>query len=308
MESLKEGRILRSHGSYYYVQTDDGLIPCRLRGKFRLNEENVTNPVVVGDRVQISVWREEGTIEKIEPRRNQLSRLDPRSSTIEIEHVLIANVDQVVLIIAAKKPTLKIHLIDRFLMAAERQDLPAAICINKVDLVKPNSLDDLARMYEKIGYPVYLTSAKTGQSVAELASSLHDKLSVFTGQSGVGKSSLLNAIENNLGIRVGKVSDKNEKGRHTTSHTELIPLSQGGLVADTPGFRNFGLLTIQPEDVETLFLEFHDYLGACQFNDCRHLAEPGCAVKAALEAGHIFQSRYDSYQRIMQEMLDKPQY
>ncbi len=307
-EELITGRIIRSHGNEYHVATPQGQYVCKLRGKFRLADENIANPVAVGDEVRFSLWREEGMIEEILPRRSKLSRLLPGKRLTEIEHILVANVDQVILITATRQPAFKIGMVDRFLLAAERQRLPALICINKIDMRDTSEFAPIAEMYSTLGYPTFLTSAKTQAGIDDFAAMLKGKVSVFTGHSGVGKTSILNTVETGLGLRIGRVSEKTNKGRHTTTHSELFPLSGGGFVADTPGFREFGLLAIEAADLPGLFPEFSHYLGECQFHNCRHLAEPGCAIKAGLEKGKIYSSRYESYCKIQEEMMSKPKY
>ncbi len=305
-EELTHGQVVKGHGSVFHVKTADGIYPCRLRGKFRLEAKLKVNPVAVGDMVMCSFWRDEGSIEEILPRRTKLVRLLPGNRNIEVEKVVVANVDQVVIVLAARKPLLKISIIDRFLMATERQELPAILCVNKMDLVKdPAQLHKEMAVYEKLGYPVLFTSAKTNLGVDKLRDVLTGRLSVLSGHSGVGKSSLLNAVEPGLGLRVNAISERTQKGRHTTVHTELIPLSTSGFVADTPGFREFGLLTIAGDEVAGLFPEFREYLGQCKFNNCRHLAEPGCAIKAALKESKIARSRYENYWKIIEEMDGK---
>lgn len=308
LHTTEIGQVIKGYGSSYQVKLGGEIVACRLRGKFRLDDKNEANPIAVGDRVRCSVWRDEGTIEEIMPRQSVLSRLMPGKRSVEIKHVLVANVDQVVIVVAVHKPAFKLSLIDRFLMAAESQELAAVLCFNKVDLVKKKDAAEFRRiteLYRQLGYPVLVTSATQKQGIDELRQILSGKLSVLSGPSGVGKSSLLNEVETGLGLRVSSISERTQKGRHTTVSTQLIPLSSGGYVADTPGFREFGLLAMDVEDVPHLFPEFRDYLGQCQFHNCRHLAEPGCAVKAELESGKIARSRYENYQKLIEEIENK---
>lgn len=297
------GRVIKGHGNVYHVQTEAGVIPCTLRGRFRLEDKNVLNPVAVGDIVTCSIWREEGAIEEVQPRRNKLSRVAVGDRQTELEQILVANVDQVIMVLAIKQPTYKINLVDRFLLAAEQQNIDAVICLNKMDLTADDTpiKNDFA-LYEHLKYPVLFTSANTGRGTDQLKALLHNKLTVFAGHSGVGKSSLLNTIQPGLGVRVATISQRTNKGRHTTVHTELISLAGGGFVADTPGFREFGLLHMDVSDLPNLFREFRPYQDACQFNDCRHLTEPGCAITAARQKGEIAPSRYENYQKIFKEM------
>jgi len=253
--------------------------------------------VATGDRVK---WRQtrpgRGVIDEVLERETQLSR---RRQGTDVEQVLVANPDQAVFIFAAREPEPRLRMLDRLLVLAENNDLPALICINKVDLiVDEDELKDMVwrfATYEEIGYPVVYTSAKTGLGVDELRAHLAGKLSVLSGPSGVGKSSLLNAIQPDMGLHTREISDATGKGRHTTVATMLWPLAVGGYVADTPGLREAGLWDIEPEELDWHFVEMREYVPHCRFSSCSHTHEPGCAVKAAVEAGEISEERYESY-------------
>ena len=279
---MGEYRIVKALSGFYYVETEDGLVECRARGRFR--KEGLTP--LVGDFVAIS--REangKGTVETILPRQNAFIR------------PAVANVGLLIVLASCAVPETEPFLLDRILAVAERQNVPALICINKDDLV---SGERLRRIYDHAGYPVLCTSAETGEGIAQLREIIAGKLAVFTGNSGVGKSSILNALNPQLQLAVGEVSQKLGRGRHTTRHIELYRYA-GGYVADTPGFSSFDTEQDEPlrkEELQYAFPDFAPYLGKCQFHDCAHLKEPGCAVRAALAAGELEQSRYDSYVRL----------
>jgi ribosome biogenesis GTPase len=240
-------------------------------------------------------------IEEILPRESKLSRLRPGPGQTPFEHVIVANPDQAVFIFSVREPSPHLRMLDRLLVIAENNDLPAILCVNKVDL-----LDDegqahrLFGVYEEIGYPVLYTSARTGQGVEALRQRLRGKLSVLSGPSGVGKSSLLNAIQPELGLDTREISDATGKGRHATVGARLWPLDGGGYVADTPGLREAGFFDIEAEDLAWHFVEMRPHLSDCRFSSCTHTHEPDCAVKAAVEAGAISEIRYDSYCRLLQ--------
>ncbi len=279
---MQSYRIIKALSGFYYVQTPDGLVECRARGRFR--KENMTP--LVGDLVTISMSGTSGTIETIEPRRNAFIR------------PAVANMDVLVILASCAIPVTEPFLIDRILAIAERQGVECVICVNKNDLQSGKSLHDI---YEKAGYRVICTSAQTGEGIEELRAAIRGKLAVFTGNSGVGKSSVLNALEPQLELPVGEVSHKLGRGRHTTRHIELYPLTDGTFIADTPGFSSFDterMEQIQKEELHETFPEFLPYIGKCQFHDCSHRKEPGCAVLSALRDGQIGQTRYESYLRL----------
>jgi ribosome biogenesis GTPase len=232
----------------------------------------------------------EGVIERVEPRHGILTRASRGK-----EQVLVANVDQVVFVVSLVLPDLKLHLIDRYLASAIKGRLRPLLCLNKADLVKPARYQPIVGFYNQLGVPTLLTSASTGQGIAELRDWLKDRQTVFSGQSGVGKSSLLNAVQPDLGLRVREVSDVNQKGKHTTTTAELIKLGFGGWVVDTPGVRQFQLFGTLAEEVEGFFVEFRPFVALCAFPDCTHTHEERCAVKRAVARRQIHIDRYTSY-------------
>jgi ribosome biogenesis GTPase len=252
----------------------------------------------VGDRVQVTCQPDgTGSIESVEPRRSSLVRLDPRPQGV-YQQVILANPDQAVFVFACARPTPRLRMLDRFLVIAEKQGLQAVIVANKIDLVGGEQAKKMFGFYPPIGYPVIYTCAKSGQGVEELRERLTGKVSALAGPSGVGKSSLLNAVQPGLGLAVREISEAFQKGRHTTSVRQLFPLEGGGYVADTPGMRSLALWDTEPEELDGYFPELASLVAACQFNNCSHKTEPGCAVRAAVEAGRVNPQRYDSYLRL----------
>jgi ribosome biogenesis GTPase len=256
-----------------------------------------------------------GTIELVAERQSVLSRTRPgghdvRRQLEDQEQVLVANPDQVVFVFSVKRPSPSLRKLDRFLVVAEMNQLPAIICVNKIDLLGLEEAQAQFHLYEKLDYQVIYTSAKDGNGVKELQECLQGKLSVLAGSSGVGKSSLLNAIQEGLGLKVREVSQATGKGMHTTRYAELFPLAFGGYVADTPGIRGLALFDIEPGELDAYFREIAPLVADCQFSDCSHKHEPGCAVRAAVADGRIANVRYDSYLRLREEheMLDREAY
>lgn len=305
VEETRDGLVVRSTGSWYDVQTDDGTVASKIRGKFRLAEEETTNPVAVGDHVTIRM-NEDGTglITDIHERRNRLSRR-AAGRRVGMEHVIAANIDRAWLVQSIRMPKINTGLIDRFLVMAESNEIPPALVFNKADLMKKADREvvmELHDLYADLGYPLIMTSAVTGQGVDTLRAWLADDVNVVSGPSGVGKSSLLNAVEPGLGLATAEVSEKTNKGRHTTTFAALYPLSSGGYVVDTPGIREFGIIDLEPEELSYYFIEFRPYLPECRFPNCTHDHEPGCAVQAAVEAGLISDIRYYSYLNILESL------
>jgi ribosome biogenesis GTPase len=254
------------------------------------------NAVVAGDRVLFTATGEdEGAIERVEPRTTSLSRVSRNKA-----HVIVANIDQVVIVASVAEPHLKLGLIDRFLCSAEKGGIRGIVCINKIDLGTPRLLQPLLGQYTRLGYPVLQTNALTGEGIGELKQLLRGQETVFTGQSGVGKSSLLNAVQPGLGLSTGSVSQDTSKGRHTTRVTRLLQLDDGGWVVDTPGIRTLQLWDIAKEEVEALFIEFRPFVALCRFPDCSHTHEEGCCVKQAVRCGYVSPLRYESFLRIVQ--------
>ncbi len=296
------GVVIRSTGSWYDVQAADRVVPSKMRGKFRLEEQEVTNPVAVGDQVTIRLNPDDtGLITAIHERKTKLSRR-AAGRRVGREQVIVANIDAVWIIQSVRLPRPNPGFIDRVLVTAEAHDIEAGLVFNKIDLIRQKdraALDFLDALYTGLGYRVLLTSAKTGEGVEAFCAALTDQTSVVTGPSGVGKSTLLNAMEPGLDLRTGEVSAKTRKGRHTTTHAALFPLSDGGFVVDTPGIREFGVLDLEPWELSHHFPEFRSHLEHCRFPTCTHDHEPGCAVKEAYLDDDITEERYYSYLNIL---------
>ena len=279
---MEEYRIIKALSGFYYVQTEDGVIECRARGRFRRQDQSP----LVGDFVRITRQADKGVLEALLPRKNAFIR------------PAVANIDQLVVLASCAIPVTEPFLIDRVLAIARLQNVPALVVVNKDDLAPAQPL---AEIYRRAGVPVLVTSAETGEGIEALREALAGKLSCLTGNSGVGKSSLLNRACPQLSLPVGEVSEKLGRGRHTTRHIELYSLGADTFVADTPGFSAFDterMELVHKEQLQYAFPEFAPYLGHCQFPDCAHRKEPGCAVRKALAEGKIGQTRYDSYERL----------
>jgi len=262
--------------------------------------------LAVGDRVKISLQPDgSGMIEEIEKRERMFSRMAPTARG-EYQQIIIANPDQVILVFACAEPAPRLRMLDRFLIVTEQAATPTAIVFNKVDLVGIDAAREMFGHYENLGYPVHYTSVESGQGVDTLAERLCSHVSALAGPSGVGKSSLLNAIQPGLGLAARDVSKATRKGRHTTVVRELFPLNCGGYVADTPGLKALALWDIEPEEVDAYFPELRDLVADCQFSNCTHMHEPGCAVMAAVEDGSIHPERYESYVRLRVGEEDEP--
>jgi ribosome biogenesis GTPase / thiamine phosphate phosphatase len=291
------GLIIRAQSGFFTVQTEMGVFTCQLRGRLKQGRR-VGDIAAVGDRVSISlVNTNTGMIEDIEPRTKALVRLDPRPQGI-YQQVILANPDQAVFVFACSHPEPHLRMLDRFLVIAEKQGVPALIVANKVDLVEPDFARNLFGHYPALGYPVIYSSVKQELGLDELHERLKRKITCLAGPSGVGKSSLLNAIQPGLGQAVREVSVTMNKGKHTTVVRELFPLAGGGYVADTPGMRSLALWDTYPEELDGYFPELASRIDGCQFNDCSHTHEPGCAILAAVETGEVNRARYESYLRL----------
>lgn len=294
-----QGRVLRAQSGFFWVQTQEGILECRLRGRLKKTRQR-TDIAVIGDEVEVTqVSPTEGAIEAVLERHTCFSRQQPGPRGQWKEDVLIANLDQIMLVFACASPPMKPRLLDRFLVIAEYNEIDAVIIANKVDLIGTAETHTLFAPYEHIGYEVLYLSAHTGENIPLLREYLAGRMSMFTGPSGVGKSSLLNAIQPGLQLRTSAVSEALDKGRHTTVVAELHPLQgeQGGYVADTPGIRELAAWSIPDEDIAWCFREMRPFLGLCDFNDCTHIHEPGCAILEAVEQQQIAPQRYESYVR-----------
>ena len=300
----EQGRVIRARTGFYDVQYGDLTLRCTLRGTLKRKRRSETGRRLYADPVAVGDWviftqldEEEGVVEDILPRETKFSR-QYAGKQGDIEQVIVANAHQIVAVASTLMPPLNFRTLDRFLILAEAGDMEAVICLNKMDLVDTSQREEFADAfanYEQLGYTVLYTSINNPDSLGVLQHALKDKFSVIVGASGVGKSSLLNALQPNLGLRVGEVGIKTQKGRHTTTLVELFPLDFGGEVADTPGIREVGLWGVDTENLEYYFPEMDPYLGNCKYNDCAHVAEPDCAVQDAVEAGEIHAERYRSY-------------
>jgi len=288
------GLVLRLQSGFYYIQTEHGLITCSIRGKLkqgRLNEDLVA----IGDHVQVALSSSTtGAIEKVEPRKNALVRLAP-STRGEYKQIFLANLDLVIFVFACTQPEPHLRMLDRFLIIAERQSIPALIVANKVDLIGKKKASQLFERYPPLGYPVLCTSAKTGLGILQLKQLVKNKVSAFSGPSGVGKTSLLNSIQPGLGIKVKEVNEVTTKGRHSTVVRELFSLDGQSFLADLPGLRSLELWDIHPEELDAYFPEMKGLVSQCQFNNCTHRTEPGCAIKDAVDQGKVHPDRYQSY-------------
>lgn len=304
------GLVIRSTGSWYDVRLKNNqILKCRIRGKFRLKGLKLTNPVAVGDKVEIALENEEedvGVITKIHPRDNYVIRQSPRQK--HHMHLIASNIDQAILIVTMVKPRLKQGFIDRFLMMTEPYHIPVTILFNKSDLYNDEDIliyEYMESIYESIGYTVKLISAVEDDARAYLKEILIDKISLIAGQSGVGKSTLINNIQPALQLKTAEVSDKTEKGQHTTTFAQLFELDFGGQIIDTPGIKNLSFNNFEVMDVAHNFKEFFELSSGCKFPDCTHRQEPKCAVKQAIEDGIVSEFRYTNYLQILEEIEDQ---
>jgi ribosome biogenesis GTPase len=294
-----QGLVTKSTGSWYQVQTPDGQrYDCRIKGKFRIKGLTTTNPVAVGDKVdfELEPEQQQGVINKLYERKNYIIRKSINLS--KQAQIIAANLDQAFLVVTLASPRTSLGFIDRFLVTAEAYDIPASLIFNKLDMFSDEGLEILAdykSIYQNLGYPCHEVSALKGTNIPQLITLLKDKITLFSGHSGVGKSSLMNAILPDLDIRTMEVSEWSDKGMHTTTFAEMYDLPGGGSIIDTPGIRELGVIDIEQQELSHFFPEMRNRMHNCRFHNCRHINEPGCAVLAALENGEIEPSRYESY-------------
>ncbi len=294
------GVVVKATGSWYSVRGDE-VFKARLRGKLRLAGSRSTNPVVVGDVVECVQDGDEVWIEKIEPRRNYIIR---RSTNLSREsHIIAANVDQAVVVATLFSPAVRSEFIDRFLVTCEAYGIPARVVLNKSDLYGDHAeeVERFTNIYKNAGYSVLLASSESGQGVAELRELLQGKTTLVSGNSGVGKSTLVKAVEPGLDVRIGEVSRAHDKGMHTTTFSQMYPLSQGGYIIDTPGIKGFGLIDISPDELARYFPDLARLAPECGYYNCTHTHEPDCAVLRAVDEGAIAPERYDSYLKMLEE-------
>lgn len=305
-----EGLVIRNTGSHYVVAPDDGSaeINCKIKGNFRIKGIRTTNPVAVGDRVTVGEPAPDGTayITAIAPRRNYIIR---RASNLSKEaHIIAANVDRAMLVATLAHPTTSMNFIDRFLATASAYDVPAILVINKTDLLtEPEDrelLDAVVYLYSSIGYEVATVSAKTGEGMDRLRELLHDRITLVSGNSGVGKTTLINELIPGLDLRTAEISAVHDQGMHTTTFSELFRLPGGGAIIDTPGVRGFGTIDFDKYEVAHYFPELFEESKHCRFGNCTHTHEPGCAVLRAIDEGRIAQSRYASYLSILDDATE----
>ena len=305
------GVVVRNTGSSYIVRLTDGTeVNCRVKGNFRIKGIRTTNPVAVGDMVRISRAADDADyITAIEPRRNYIIR---RASNLSKEsHILAANLDMAALVISMRDPVTPTTFIDRFLATAEAYNVPAMLILNKSDIWDEDDrelAEGMKILYTQIGYPVMEVSARTGNGIAELSAVLHDKTTLLAGNSGVGKSSLINALVPGANLKTGEISDIHHQGMHTTTFSEMVSLPGGGELIDVPGIRGFGTIDFDPTEVSHYFPEIFKAAEGCRYSNCKHTGEPGCAVLPAVENHYISESRFNSYLSILDEIENPEKY
>jgi len=307
---LSKGLVIRSTGSWYSVKSDTGeILDCRIKGKFRMKGVRTTNPVAVGDRVEFELQHDEtskegvtGIISALDPRRNYIIR---KASNLSKEsQIIAANVDEAYIVVTVNYPVTLPGFIDRYLISAMAYGIPAALIFNKLDLYNDKDyekLEQYLQTYESIGYKCFQISAKKNFNIDPLRESLKGKINLFSGLSGVGKSSIINRIDPLLELKTGEISDHHQRGKHTTTFAEMFELNSGGYLIDTPGIRGFGVIDMEKTQISHYFPEMFNLLNQCRFFNCTHTHEPGCAVKAAVERGEIPATRYDSYLSLIGE-------
>ncbi|MCF8254411.1 MAG: ribosome small subunit-dependent GTPase A [Bacteroidia bacterium] len=298
-----KGTVVKSTGSWYLVKTEsEKVIPCRLKGKFRLKGIKHTNPVTVGDKVEFEMEpeSENGVIHSIQDRKNYIIR--KANNLSKQTHIIASNLDQTLLIATLAYPRTSLGFMDRFIITSEAYHIPTILVFNKSDLMKGEAefaVDETIKLYEGIGYKCLKTSTVSGEGIEDLKLLLKDKVSLLSGHSGVGKSTLLNHIEPDLEIKTKAISTYSLKGQHTTTFAEMHPLSFGGSIIDTPGIREFGLVDFDNAEVSHYFKEMQPLIGQCKYNNCQHVNEPGCAIQKAVSEGRISEERFSSYLSII---------
>lgn len=305
---MNKGIVTKNTGSWYYVESEDGKIyNCRIRGKLRLKGVRSTNPISVGDNVLFDIESDsdvnayQGVITQIEPRKNYIIR---KSTNLSKEsHIIAANLDNVFLIVTLDFPYTSNEFIDRFLVTCEVYKVPVTIILNKIDLFSDPAftevINEFHKLYESAGYRVINASTITMDGIAEIKEMMQESITLFSGNSGVGKSSIIKVVTNDLNIKTGDVSDAHHKGKHTTTFSEMFKISDKGYLIDTPGIKGFGLIDIEKEELARYFPDMFKYISECRFYNCTHTHEPGCAVKEGVENGNIYTERYESYIKML---------
>ncbi len=299
-------QVIKSTGSWYEARLDSGeTVSCRIKGKFRLRGMKTTNPIAVGDRVEVEMEENQdtGVIVELRERENYIIRKSVNLS--KQAHIIAANIDQSVLIVSLVKPETSRGFMDRFLVSSEAYGVKSILVFNKMDLIGEKEEEELVErllIYKEAGYEIVLVSAKTNDGLEDLRHKIQGKTTLFSGHSGVGKSTLINAIQPGLGLKTGEVSGAHKKGQHTTTFAEMFELEGGGKVIDTPGIKGFGMVDMEAAEVPDYFPEFFETLPDCKFHNCKHLNEPGCAVLEKIEKGELPFSRYNSYLSILEEL------
>lgn len=305
MVKTETGKVIKSTRNTYLVDVKGETLSCSVRGKLIGKHSKKAVSVKVGDDVLIrKTSLQNGIIEKILDRHSKFSRAIEGKAYRE--HIIATNIDQVIVVMSTRRPSFKSGLLDRYLVIAEKNKLQAQICINKIDLAPRDEFDCYNQWYPEIGYPLFFTSAKNGNGLDDIISILQNKTSILVGQSGVGKSSLIQRIQPDLNLKIGTPSPRTKKGVHTTAFVQLFPLTFGGYIVDTPGVRELGLWGVYKNDLKEFFIDFSVHARNCQFKNCSHLSEPGCAVKNALETENIFRERYLNYKNIYADLRAAP--